>query len=285
MLPGLADLRGNARNNGAVTVFSTGPTLAVSRISGTLFNWAEGRTIPRGLIEARPVNDTTTVYVTVTDSIGDFILRNIPNERYRVRGFSDDNSNRGIDPREPFDTVITTVADSARVELLAFVHDSVGTRLSAIVAKDSVTLDLVFDNPLSVTNLPTPASVRVRNAADSTDVIAVVSVGPMPADTATSEAKPPAGAPSPTTSRSLPVAAELPVRKPSKPAPLRSLEVKLARPLRPRVNYHVRVTDVQNLVGVAKTSERDVALPLPPAPAPAGAVPPPSPPAPTPVKK
>ncbi len=292
MLPGMSDLRGNARNTGAVTVFSTGPTLAVSRISGMLFNWAEGRTIPRGLIEARPVSDTTTVYVTVSDSVGGFSLRNIPNERYRVRGFSDENNNRGLDPREAYDTVITTVSDSANVELLAFVHDSVGTRLSSVVVRDSVTLELSFDNPLSVTNLPTTASVRIRGS-DSTEIPVKTVTGPS-ADTAATVLKPPPGA------VLLPPAAAAPpgvtskpvviVRKPSRPVPLRSVVVKLSRPLLPKVTYRVRVTDAQNLIGVAKTSEKEISLPAPVPPPdgakPAGTVVPPAPPpATTPVKK
>jgi hypothetical protein len=290
LLPGLSDLRGNTRNTGAVTVFSTGPTLAASRITGTLFNWSEGRTIAKGLIEARPLTDTTTVYVTVTDSVGDFTLRNIPNERYRVRGFSDDNTNRGLDPREPYDTVITTVADSAKVELLAFVHDSVGTRLSSVLARDSVTLELSFDNPLSTTNLPTAASILVRGS-DTTEVIPVLSVGPPPVDTAGTVLKKPAAAAGPappgatqTAATAVPV-----VHTPSRPVPLRSLQVKLSRPMRPKVAYRVRVIDVQNLIGVAKTSEREVSLPAPPTPPASavspGAVVPPAPPAPTPIKK
>lgn len=298
MLPGMTDLRGNARNTGATTVFSTGSTIAGSRISGTLFNWAEGRTVPRGLIEARPLADTATVYLTVTDSSGNFSLRNIPDDRYRVRGFQDDNNNRGIDPREPYDTVVTTVADSATVELLAFTHDSLGTRLSSVGVKDSVTLELVFDNSLSVTTLPTPASIRIRNAADSTDVIGVLSVSPPPVDTAEAPLKPPAGAvvppgavtPLPPAAAAVIAAASAAaVRKPSRPVPLRTLTVKLSKPLRPKVTYRVRVTDVQNLIGVAKTSEKDVSLPAPPSP-PAtnilpGVVPPPAPPAAMPIKK
>lgn len=293
MLPGISDLRGNTRNTGAATVFSTGSTIAGSSIMGTLFNWVEGRTVPRGIVEARPVTDTTTVYVTVTDSIGDFTLRNIPNERYRVRGFQDDNNNRGIDPREPFDTLITTVTDSARVELDAFVHDSVGTRLSSIIVKDSVTLELVFDNPLSVTTLPTPASIRIRSASDSTEVIPVLSVTPPPVDTIPALPRPPAGAVTPPAVAPIPAAAAAAAaaltRKPSRPVPLRSLQAKLSKPLRPKVTYRVRASDVQNLLGVAKTSERDAILPVPaapPAPNPVpGAVPPPAPPAAPPVKK
>jgi len=57
--------------------------------------------------------------------------------------------------------------------------------------------------------------------------------------------------------------------------------------LRPKITYRVRVTDVRNLIGVAKTSEKEVALPVPTPPAttkPPTAVPPPVT-QPTPVKK
>lgn len=283
LLPGLSDLRGNARNTGAETVFSTGPTIATGRIGGTLFNWAEGRTVARGLVEARPVTDTGTVYITTTDSIGDFALRHVPPARYRVLGYSDDNHNHGIDPREPFDSAIVDLTDTAKIELLAFVHDSVGTRLASVSVRDSVTLELVFDNPLSVKTLPTPASILIRGS-DSTEIIPVASVTAPPADTAiTAPTRAAAGAPTPT------ITPPPPVRKPSRPVPLRSLIVKLTRPLRPKITYRVRVTDVQNLIGVAKTSEKEVSLPVPPAPTaekkPPVNVPPPTTKPPQPVKK
>jgi hypothetical protein len=256
LLPGLSDLRGNTRNTGATTVFSTGSSLATGRIGGTLFNWAEGRTIARGLIEARPAGDSGTVYLAASDSVGVFELRNVPPGRYNVRGISDDNSNHALDPREPFDTVIVNLTDSSSVELLAFVHDSIGARLSGVNVRDSVTLELLFDNPLSVTAPITANSIRVR-APDSTD-IPIVSVSGPPPDTAKSILK-----------------------KPSRPVPLRTLIVRLARPLRPKTEYRLRVTDAQNLLGVARTSERNVTLPAPiVAPAtvkPSATVPPPPP--------
>ncbi len=240
MLPGMSDLRGNTRNTGASTVFSTGSSLASSRLGGALFNWTEARVIPRGLIEARPIADTATVYVTTADSAGKFLFRNIPPATYRVRGISDDNTNRGLDPREPYDTVIVTLADSARVQLLAFVHDSTGSRLSSVSVRDSVTLELLFDNPLSTSHTVTPNSIRVRGS-DSTDVAIVTATAP-PVDTTSGVTI---------------------VRLP-RPAPIRSLIVKLARPLRQKITYRVRVTDVENLLGVARTSEREVTLPPPP---------------------
>jgi Big-like domain-containing protein len=265
LLPGLSDLRGNTRNTGATTVFSTGPTLATGRIAGTLFNWAEGRVVPRGLIEARPAGDTATVYLAASDSSGSFVLHNVPAGRYNVRGISDDNSNHALDPREPFDTAVVNLTDSSNVELLAYVHDSIGARLSSVNARDSVTLELNFDNPMSVTNPVTAASIRVR-APDSTDV-PIISVSGPPPDTSASL---------------LPDSIKARIKKPSRPVPLRTLILKLARPLKQKATYLVRVTDVQNLIGVARTSEKQLTLAAPvvaPAPVkpPVGPPPPPPP--------
>lgn len=262
LLPGLSDLRGNTRNTGAVTMFSTGANIPTAKISGVFYNWAEGRTIPRGLIEARARLDTTIVYVTTTDSVGRFALQNMPAGSYNVRAILDDNNNKGLDPRESWDSAGAVLGDSARVELYGFVHDSIGSRLSSVTYTDSVTLQLNFDNPLAIAPPLTAANVRVR-ASDSTDV-AIVSVLPPARDTAV------AGVP-----------------RLARPIPARSLTVKMSRQLKPGGIYRVQVTDARNLMGVARTSERSVTVPATPVPARAPSVvaPPATAPPPAPVKR
>src|SRR5215212_378858 len=180
MLPGLSDLRGNTRNVGAVTMFATGATLPTSRISGVLFNWPEARTIARGgLVQAWPRGDTTLVYVTATDSAGAYTLPALPPGDYVVRGLSDDNNNRGIDRREPFDTVGVTLRDTVVANLYAFVHDSLGARLQTATLRDSVTIELAFDNPLSISEPLTPSQIRVAGA-DSVDLGVTTVTGPPP---------------------------------------------------------------------------------------------------------
>jgi hypothetical protein len=226
-----------------------------------LFNWTEARTITRaGIVQAWPKGDTTLVYLTTTDTTGTFVLRNMPPGQYVVRGISDDNSNRGLDPREAWDTASVTLQDSAAMDVYAFVHDSLGARLQAIAVKDSVTLDLTFDNPLSVRQPLTPASVRVR-APDSTDV-GVTAVTLPPPDTTAA------------------------VRRMSRAVPTRTVTLKLARPLQVKTLYRVKVTGVVNLMGVSRTSENTINTPatMPAVARPAGATPPPAPP-PAPVKK
>lgn len=254
LLPGISDLRGNIRNAGATTVFATGPTIPSGRISGNLFNWTEGRLLQRGLVQARPLTDTSIVYVTATDSAGSFTIAHLPGGQYQVLGISDDNRNRALDPREAWDSVTVPLTDTARLELLAFVHDSVGSRLLGVNYRDSVTLELLFDNPLSVSVPLGAANIRVR-APDSTDV-PVASVAPPERDTTPSI-----------------------VRRPSRPSPTQSVIVRLSRPLRAQTDYRVVVTDARNIIGVVRSSDRVVGTPAPARP-PAAAPPPPAPPRP-----
>lgn len=241
MLPGMSDLRGNVRNTGAVTIFSTGSAIPQSRISGTIFNWAEGAIAPRALIEVISRPDTSLVYVAAADSLGQFSFPNLMSGAYTVRGFIDNNSNRGLDSREAWDSVAVTLTDSSRLELLAFVHDSVGPRVTDVSLRDSVTLELTFDSPILLQSPLMPASVTVR-APDSAQV-RVVSVAPPARDSTFASTD---VTPVPTRAR------------PSKPAPHRSLVVSLGAPLSPGIEYRVRAIDIRNLIGVARSSERTV---------------------------
>jgi len=258
LLPGLADLRGNARNTGAVTMFSTGAAIPSSRISGVLFNWPDARTINRGgLVQAWPRGDTTLVYVTATDSSGAYTLGTLSPGDYVIRGLSDDNNNRGLDRRESWDTVSITLRDTAKVDIYSFVHDSLGARLQSATLRDSVTMELSFDNALSITQPITVQQVRVL-APDSSD-LGVLSVTPPPPDTTAA------------------------ARRLGRPVPPRTLTIKLSRPAQPKIVYRIRVTGVQNLIGITRNGEfrltAPATLPVPPAPrvAPPVAAPPAAP--------
>jgi hypothetical protein len=259
LLPGMADLRGNIRNTGKTVIFSTGSSLGIGSISGRVFNWAAGAPAPRAVVEARSVTDTALVFVTVADSMGAFSLTNLGPASYRLRGIIDDNRNRGLDPREAWDTATIVVTATARHELLAFVHDSVPATLSSVVLRDSVTLELVLDWPIDPAQELTPANVTVT-AADSTR-IGVTSVTRSPVDTA----------------------GTLGFKSP-RPPPARSILVTLGSPIRNAGEFRVRAVGLRNLEGIPSSSERVVRL----GPVPTGTPGPvtPSPPPPTaPIKR
>ena len=258
MLPGMADLRGNVSNTGAVMIFSTGPQIPQSRISGIVFNWVAGNVAPRAFVEARPLIDSTTAYVALADSAGTFIFPNLPPGRYRLRGIIDENNNKGLDPREAWDTT-TTLADSARVELLAFARDSVAPRLIDIGIRDSATLALLFEHPIDPSQRLATALIDIKRA-DSTDVpVASVSRGGGTRDTAAVAAGP----------------------TPARGIPSTSLLVGLGVPIRQATTLRVRATGIRSLDGVSGTTQRVATVnPNPPPKTPPAAPPPPPPPPP-----
>ena len=263
MIPGMSDLRGNASTTGAVTIFSTGSQIPTSRVSGTVFNWVAGNVAPRALVEARPLTDSTTLYVSFTDSAGTFIFPNLPAGRYRLRGVIDENNNKGLDPREAWDTT-TALADSARVELLAFAHDSVAPRLIEIGIRDTATLELLFEHPIDPNQSITPSAIGIRRA-DSTDV-AVLSVTRGGGST-----------------RDTTVIATGPT--PARGIPSTSLLVTLSVPIRQATTLRVRAVGIRSLDGITGVTERVATVdPNPPPKAPAArargtpATPPPPPP-------
>jgi hypothetical protein len=272
MLPGITDLRGNVRKTGAVIIFSTGPTIPASHLSGTVFNWLTGTAAPRAFVEARSRADSSIVYVAVADSIGTFIMRNLAPGQYRVRGIIDENNNKGLDPREAWDTATVAVTDSGRAEVYAFPHDSVGARLATVGLRDSVTLELIFDHAIDVNQRFTPQSIIIKTSdSASVPVISVTKVE-VAADTTG------------------------PVKVHAKRGiPSTSLLVRIGVPIRQPTTVRVRMIDVRGLDGVGFTSDRVVTLapprPLAPPAAPARASdgksalpapPPPPPPPPSP---
>ncbi len=157
LLPGIADLHRNVTKTGTTIVFSTGGPLPGAGLSGTVLLWVEQRLLAQAVIRAAPLPDTAA-YVTLTDSAGNFRLREIPPGRYRVWALQDQNNNRRLDRRELFDTVSVTVDSTASVVLWAFVHDTVGPRIRTIESLDSATLRVSFSQPLD----PAPAGAGAR---------------------------------------------------------------------------------------------------------------------------
>ena len=165
MLPGLVDLRGNVRREGVTLVFSTGGDLPATRLDGAVFDWPAGRPA-RAYVEAISRPDSV-VFVTVGDSTGRFTFLHLQPGRYTVRAFLDANVNRTLDERELWDSVSVTIADSGSVELLAFVHDTIGPAAQTVVVQDSVTLRVGFDRPLHPGFPLTADVVEVRRADSS----------------------------------------------------------------------------------------------------------------------
>lgn len=252
MLPGLADLRGNVRREGAATLFATGAVIPTTAISGTLFDWAAGSPVAVGLVQAMAPD--STIYLAYSDSAGEFSLRHLPAGTYEVTGVVDANRNRALDPRERWDSATVTLADTARVDLFAFAHDSIGPRIQSVVASDSITLRVLFDVPVDPRVGLDPSWIRVLGPDSTALAIASVSLPPpAPLDTL---------APPPTP----------PPARMTRPQPYTEVVVVMAAPLTPGVAYAVVANGFPGLLGRVTPSTGTARV------APPAAVSPPTPP-------
>jgi hypothetical protein len=302
LLPGMADLRGNVLKSSSTTFFSTGGEIPGTALRGTVFDWVAGKPAARAFVQAFHPGDTTFAWIATTDSVGGFEIRAFPAGTYLVRAVLDANNNRTLDPREPFDTLVAAIADSARVELLAFVHDSLGPRIDRLGVDDSLTLRVDFDKPYEPTH-PVTAAQFVLLRADSTTVpiVALLTDSALtaekeaatkaradslqranparaPGDTARPRPVPnaprPAGQAVPLPARrGAPSAAAaarrdtMPLPKPSRPSPVSRVILRLGAPLAPASSYRLRATDVWGLSGAPRTSDRVFTTPKPAPPA------------------
>jgi Bacterial Ig-like domain len=265
MMRGLADLRGNVRNTGATTFFSTGPTIPRTRISGHVFDWVTGTPANGALIESFVKPDSLHPYVALADSGGAFALDYLPQAHYTVRAYIDRNKNLGIDPSEQWDSVSVNLIDSVRTELLVFVHDSVPPRIHDVVAIDSLTLQVTFDKPVDPTQTLTAANFAIIGP-DSAPV-PIASAGPAPRDTTTAARvlRAPTPLRAPVSRRGDTTTAPKPVM--ARPAPISSAIIRLQHPLTPKVAYRIRAIGIRGLLGHSGDSERAYTRPPPPPPA------------------
>lgn len=271
ILPGIADLRGNVRANTVAVTFSTGPTIPNTVLTGTLFDWLQGTPVITGIVEARPVKDTSIIYIAATDSVGHYRLHGLPAAQYFVRGIVDGNANRGLDPGEAFDSTRVNLADSLSLELLAFAHDSVGPKLSAVTVQDSVTLRANFVTPIDP-RVPLTAAQFVVVGPDSSRITVTRAI-PASADTVSRTTSPLAAKVQPQSGGAasgsiVPVPVpqsqrrgQVALPKPGLPLLFRDVVITIARPLRPGATYQLRATDVRGPTGHTASSSLPVTVP------------------------
>jgi hypothetical protein len=246
MLPGLADLRGNVRREGASTLFATGPVIPATAITGILYDWAAGEPVAAGLVQAITTDSTT--YVAYSDSAGAFTLPHLPPGAYEVKGVVDGNRNRALDPREAWDTVTVALTDTARVELYTFVRDSIGPRVREVIAPDSLTLGVTFDVPVDSRIPLSPGWITV--------------LGPDSIPLPLSSVALPESAPTDTAAAAAPDLERPPAM--TRARPYTQVIVTLAAPLQPGATYTVVANGFPGLLGRVAPSSRAITIPAPP---------------------
>lgn len=173
-MPGLSDLSGNPTTKAHTYVFSTGASIPGGVVRGAVFDWTTLRPAGGALIDARTGTDTLFRWIARTDSTGRYTLPLLPAGSYTIRAVLDANANGRLEPRELWDSVTVGVADSLRLDLYAFAHDTLGARVVGADVRDSVTLRFSFDRPLALEPVLTADQVELRRADSSRVRIRVV---------------------------------------------------------------------------------------------------------------
>jgi len=286
VLPGISDLRGNADKLGYRLVFSTGPEIAGASISGFVFDWPAGHPAPNAMVEAVSHPDST-IYIDRADSLGHFTIAHIPKGSFTVFGWIDANNNRDRDAHELQDSAVITLKDTARVELLAFIHDSIGPHVVTVEVRDSLTLHATFDKPVDPGQPFDSADVMLRTADSSlVPVKSIISAREVDKQRSDSMARADSirarrdtafrrqyelqhRVPADSNARAaLRRSAVLATMKPSKPIPVSDILISLTKPLAPGATYRLEAKDIHNLMGIAANSIRSFTVPKPAPPPP-----------------
>ncbi|MEP6495822.1 MAG: Ig-like domain-containing protein [bacterium] len=269
ILPGLVDLRGNARKDMQTLLFSTGASFPQFSILGRVFDWAAQRPAAGAYMEAVSHPDTSIVYVTATDSVGQYDLGPLPAGTYLLRALIDQNSNRVLDRNEKWDTLtVPVISFTPTIELDAIERDTTPAFFEGVLPLDSLTLRLTFDKPLDPLIQLQPSLFRIQRADSSELVItrvqwqgaydqarqAQIADSLAKADTTHKvAAAPPSAVPTPGGQRPAP-----PPPKPKSPPPDRGVVLTLApaSAMRPTLHYNVSAHGLRNLLGKSRDLSR-----------------------------
>ena len=148
MLPGISDLRGNADKAGLPSSCSRpGPRSRAHRCPASCSIGPRGIPHPTRSSRRSRIPTAPSTSIARTRS-GTSRSRTFRPGSFTVVGWIDANNNHDRDPHELQDSATITLKDTARVELLAFIHDSIGPHVVTVEVRDSLTLHATFDKPV-----------------------------------------------------------------------------------------------------------------------------------------
>lgn len=169
LLPGVTDLRNNRMTGRSVITFSTGAVQPRTVLSGRIVDWSTRRPFPAGVVQALLLPDSLP-YRTVADSMGRFEFGPLPAGEYLVSGGIDQNRNIRLDGTEAFDTVRVAAGTVEVGDIWAFRHDTLGPRIQALSARDSLSIGVTFQQNLDPRQPFERITARVLLLPDSTPV-------------------------------------------------------------------------------------------------------------------
>lgn len=284
--PGIQDLFNNRITQPIQMVFSTGPEIPDTRLAGSVIDRITGEPEADARVEAIRRTDSL-VYAVPTDSAGRFVFAHVPEGEYLLRAFPDANRNRNLDVFEARDSLLAaiTTADTAAVELSLVMPDSTPPAIASISAGAEGRISVRFDDYLDPAQVVEPSAVTVTGADGVALVVAAVTVGDPPPDSAPgvpADTAPAAVADTAVvetvTADTMAADTQAVAGQPAAPAaaadsvgPVRRLPAQLLTVqlgpgvvLTPEAEYTVAVSGIRNVVGLTGDSEATFTAPEPP---------------------
>lgn len=244
VLPGIVDRFGNARTTAYELVFSTGGTIVYNAIGGLVTDRITGRPVSNARVELISRADST-VYTTVTDSVGFYGMRSVPLGAYQTRVYVDQNRNRKLDPFEATaqqDINITSPTDTSAIELALLARDTTAARLTRAEIRDSLQVRLFFDDYADPAGGLPPMRITAWQLPDSTMIVGGAIMTPREFTAFRQRSAQRDSVRTDTTTAQQPDTARV--------LPINELVWMPPQPLKPGTRYRVSITGFRNLANI-----------------------------------
>lgn len=253
LLPGLADLRNNVRQERVSFTFSTGGSIPEGEVAGAVFDWVGGKVAPLAAIELFQASDTMFRWIGRADSLGRYVVPGLPDGEYLLRAWIDQNGDRRLGEREAFDSATIAVRGGTTHDLYTFTRDTLGPRLDRVDPIDSTGIRLRFDRAVAPSWEPEMSALRLQRA-DSSDVDLGVMMWATRFDSLRAAARDSVRAMVDTVRAAVDTLAE---RAPAmaRPVPATEWAARLAAPLAPG-EYRLTAIGIEGMSGTRRSSER-----------------------------
>lgn len=247
LAPPLQDLFDNVRTAPARLIFSTGAAIPDTRLKGTVVDVITGKPEIGARVEAVRAPDSLG-YVVLTDSAGGFDLSRVPEGEYVVRVYRDMNRSRALDPFEPRDTTVVTLAATApaTAEFAVLEPDTTGPAVAKVERAEG-RIVVTFDDFLDPTQTLRPAQIQIRGAGGELVRVTDATVGEPPAQRDTASGRGARGRRRAAADTAAADTASV------RPLPSRDLVLILAEgaEVEEGVEYRLRIRGLRNVAGLA----------------------------------